>query len=202
MTKATITGSGGRQLPNLKELGVGWKPALKLLAEQEKLWSEQRTCGLEAQGLQAEIRGLEARQFEERAQGIRTGEPDPDDGALTKARKRAEDLQDRQQLLRRASESSHADLMACVAENREKWRGDLSQRAKRDLADAERAADVFRQAMQRLAVVSALQDWLEEPERFGVATETLVEADNALARVRHGVAPHPSTETWTADVPR
>jgi chromosome segregation ATPase len=189
MKQTAITGYSGRPFPNPEHFGLKWRGVKKLLDEQASLWRQGKEAGNEARILETEIRDLENARFERRADALRKGEPEPDDSEIQQARARLENLNERQQLLRRAGETSYAELVQAVAANRDRYAVEVEDRSGRALAEVEEAAARLREAFQTLDELAALREWIAQPERgFGVSPQSTAAVDQALEQARRKAA--------------
>ncbi len=169
MTRTTITGHGGKPLPDLEPYGFKWKAARKLIEEQGELWRRQRELGRESIALEAEIRRLKSERVSERAAALRAGEPEPGGEAIEEAQRRLAEVEEGRQVVALASERSHADLLGIVAEHREEWDAEVKAAGLRVLEEAQGIADALTAKMRQAEALGALHEWLESGgERFGV----------------------------------
>ncbi len=169
MTRTTITGHGGRPLPDLAPYGFKWKAARKLLEEQGELWQRQRELGRESIALEAEIRRLKSERVSERAAALRAGNPEPSEEPIQEAIQRLVQVEEELQVVKLASERSHADLLGIVATHRAEWDAEVKAAGLRVLEEAQGIADALTAKMRQAEALGGLHEWLESGgERFGV----------------------------------
>jgi hypothetical protein len=183
MTKK-MAGHGGLPLPNLKELGFGWKEARRLIEEQDRIRRRGRELGLEQEGLKAEVKRLKEERIRARADAVRAGTAVEEADALERAEERLAEAVEEAEALRLASSRSHEELLKTVEVNRERWDAEVRKAGEKVLREAQGLADTLSEKLQQAETLGALHEWLESGgTRFAVPVGASVSIE-ALVRER------------------
>jgi chromosome segregation ATPase len=161
--RPTIASSRGTPQPNPRYFGFkggAWRELQKLLDEGEKLRGEAKKAARQFQEAGEEIKRLEGELREQRAAALRGG-PEPDEGALEKARARREALNERIRDYRRAGEMVDAEVRQLVATHREEWGAEVAARGEKILAEAQDLADALSRKLSETDTLVGLHSWLE-----------------------------------------
>jgi hypothetical protein len=181
--RPTIASSRGTPQPNPRYFGFkggAWRELQKLLDENAKLRSEAKKAAREWQEAGEEIKRLEGALREQRAAALRGG-PEPDEGALEKARSRRDALNERIQDYKRAGEMIDADVRQLVAVNREEWSADVAAKGEKILADAQDLADALSRKLSEADALTGVHSWLERSgQSYTPSTPTAVTIEHLL----------------------
>jgi hypothetical protein len=160
--RPTITSSRGARQPNPRYFGFkggAWRELQKLLDENARLREEEKNAYRELQETDEEIKRLEGALREERAAALRGG-PQPDEGALEKARSRREALNERMRDYKRAGEMVDAEVHQLVAVHREEWDAEVRAMGKRILEEAQTIADALSAKLAETEGLVGVHAWL------------------------------------------
>ena len=113
MERKTLSDGWGRRVPNPKAFGFEWTEAQGFAEELDRLNELQRAVIKEITDQKEHIRELEKEYAKARVKALLSREP-PDETVLKEARKKLEQDQARGADLRRAIQSTQADLYKAV----------------------------------------------------------------------------------------
>jgi hypothetical protein len=181
--RPTIASSRGTPQPNPRYFGFksgAWRELQKLLDENAKLRGEARKAAQEWQEAGEEIKRLEGELREQRAAALRGG-PQPDEGALEKAKSRREALNERMRDYRRAGEMVDAEVHKLLAVHREKWSGEVAAKGEKILAEAQQIAEALSAKLSETDALVGVLSWLESSGRsYSPATPASISIEDLL----------------------
>lgn len=163
MERKTLSDGWGRRVPNPKAFGFEWTEAQGFAEELDRLNELQRAVIKEITDQKEHIRELEKEYAKARVKALLSREP-PDETVLKEARKKLEQDQARGADLRRAIQSTQADLYKAVQENRDKWQPELDEKTAKARVRRVEIADELRRAMYHVETLEKLSEWLNKPE--------------------------------------
>jgi vacuolar-type H+-ATPase subunit D/Vma8 len=161
--RPTIASSRGTPQPNPRYFGFksgAWRELQKLLDENAKLRGEARKAAQEWQEAGEEIKRLEGELREQRAAALRGG-PEPDEGALEKAKSRREALKERIRDVKRARELVDAEVHQLVAVHREEWDAEVAAKGEKILAEVQQIAEALSAKLSEADALVGVHSWLE-----------------------------------------
>jgi chromosome segregation ATPase len=161
--RPTIASSRGTPQPNPRYFGFkggSWRELQKLLDEGAKLREEAKKTSREWQQAGEEIKRLEGELREQRAAALRGG-PEPDEGALEKAKNRREALNEGVQDYKRAGELVDAEVHQLVAVHREEWDAEVAAKGEKILAEAQQIAEALSAKLAETDALVGVHSWLE-----------------------------------------
>jgi hypothetical protein len=106
-----------------------------------------------------EIKRLEGELREQRAAALRGG-PEPDEGALEKAKSRREALNERIRDYKRAGEMVDAEVSQLVAMHREEWDAEVLAMGEQVLAEAREVAEALSRKLSETDALVGIHAWL------------------------------------------
>jgi chromosome segregation ATPase len=163
----TITSVRGTRRPNPRYLGFkggAWRELQELLDEGARLREEAKKAHQEWQVAGEEITRLEGELREQRAAALRGG-PEPDEGALEKAKNRRDALNERIRDFQRAGEMVDAEVHQLVGVNREAWTAEVAAKGEKILAEAQDLADALSRKLSETDALAGVHSWLESAGR-------------------------------------
>jgi chromosome segregation ATPase len=163
----TITSVRGTRRPNPRYLGFkggAWRELQELLDEGARLREEAKKAHQEWQVAGEEITRLEGELREQRAAALRGG-PEPDEGALEKAKNRRDALNERIRDFRRAGEMVDAEVHQLVGVHREAWTAEVAAKGEKILAEAQDLADALSRKLSETDALAGVHSWLESAGR-------------------------------------
>jgi hypothetical protein len=166
--RPTIASSRGTPQPNPRYFGfkgATWRELQKLLDEGAKLREEAKKAALEWREAGEEIKRLEGELREQRAAALRGG-PEPDEGALEKAKNRREALNERMRDYRRAGEMVDAEVHQLVAVHREEWDSEVAAKGEKILAEAQQIAEALAAKLSETDALVGVHSWLQSSGQF------------------------------------
>jgi vacuolar-type H+-ATPase subunit H len=168
MTKTTITGTRGQQLPDLQAVSLEqkMKPLAVLINEQARLRRRASELGTERQRLQEQIKKLENERTRAWGRALRSGGETPSDKEIEKAKKRVEAIREESAAVRHAGELSDAELKQAVAEHAEEYDALVQAKAEEILSEAQRMADALSAKLGETESLAALHGWLTSGGQF------------------------------------
>jgi chromosome segregation ATPase len=161
--RPTIASSRGTPQPNPRYFsfrGAAWRELQKLLDEGAKLREEAKKAALEWREAGEEIKRLEGELREQRAAALRGG-PEPDEGALEKAKSRREALKERIRDVKRARELVDAEVHQLVAVHREEWDAEVAAKGEKILAEVQQIAEALSAKLSEADALVGVHSWLE-----------------------------------------
>jgi hypothetical protein len=161
--RPTIASSRGTPQPNPRYFGFkdgSWRELQKFLDENAKLRGEARKAALEWREAGEEIKRLEGELREQGAAALRGG-PEPDEGALEKAKNRRKALNERMRDYRRAGEMVDAEVHHLLAVHREKWNAEVAAKGEKILAEAQQIAEALSAKLSETDALVGVHSWLQ-----------------------------------------
>jgi hypothetical protein len=161
--RLTIASSRGTPQPNPRYFGfkgATWRELQKLRDEGAKLREEAKKAALEWREAGEEIKRLEGELREQRAAALRGG-PQPDEGALEKAKSRREALKERIRDVKRARELVDAEVHQLVAVHREEWDAEVAAKGEKILAEVQQIAEALSAKLSEADALVGVHSWLE-----------------------------------------
>ncbi len=163
MERKTLSDGWGRRVPNPKAFGFEWTEAQGFAEELDRINELQHTAVKEMTNQKEHVRELEKEYTKARVKALLSEEA-PDETVLTEARKKLEQYQTRVADLRRAVQSTQAELYKAVQENREKWQPELDEKTVKARMRRVEIADELRRALYDVEALEKLSEWLNKPE--------------------------------------
>ena len=186
----TIASSRGTPQPNPRYFGFKggtWRELQKLLDEGEKLRGAARKAYRERLEADEDIKRQEAELHEQRASALRGG-PEPDEGALEKAKARRAALEIRMRDYRRAGEMVDAEVHQLVGVHRDEWDAEVAARGEKILAEAQDLADALSRKLSEADALVGVHSWLETSgQSYTPSTPTAVTIEHLLHERRRGL---------------
>jgi alkylated DNA nucleotide flippase Atl1 len=183
MTRSTVTGTRGQQLPDLQAVSLEqkMKPLAVLIAEQARLRQRASELGRERQALQEQIKKLENERTRAWGRALRSGGETPSDKEIEKAKKRVEAIREEGAAVRHAGELSESELQQAVAEHAAEWDREVQAKGEQILAEAQELADALGRKLSETDGLVGVHSWLRSSgQNYSPASPTSISIEHIL----------------------